>query len=56
MNAVSTALTAYTVWPKNRPSSRVHSTWYTSALKPERKSSSEATVVESDPAVVMALT
>jgi hypothetical protein len=37
MKAASTALVAYAVTPKTRPSWRCHSTWYTSALKPDAK-------------------
>ena len=39
MNPASTALAAYTVTPNTRPSSRSHSSWYTSPESPEAKKS-----------------
>ncbi len=37
MKAVSTVVTAKTVWPNTRPSMRIQSTSYTRPVAPERK-------------------
>ncbi len=37
MKPASTVLAAYTVTPKSSDSNRSHITWYTSALRPEKK-------------------